>query len=287
MSGNRLTILKNKPDTELYQTRARAILPILVRQAVAGEKIPYGDLGEELDLHHRVIKRPLGCIGDTLLELGEQWQEKIPHIQGLVVNKQTNLPGDNVNFLRQITDPRQKEEIVKIKLGDVFSYPKSKWLDILKELGLSPVEPLSPDPELEQPTDHHSGTDESEAHKRLKDYVARHPESIKLGKSLAPGQKEFRLPSGDKIDVLFQNTKYRIAVEVKSHISNKADLRRGLFQCVKYRAILRACRSLEGGTYEVDAILAIEGSLPKELIPIRNTLGVGVIENIQVELATN
>lgn len=280
MSRNRLTILKNEPDKELYQTRARIILPILVRQAVAGEKITYGDLGEELDLHHRVIKRPLGCVGDTLLALGEQWQEKIPEIQGLVVNKQTNLPGDNVNFLRhQELAPLQKEAIVEAVLGKVFSYPK--WLDVLGELGLSPAESLNP--QLEQPEEHRSSTRESEAHKRFKNYIAHHPESIGLKKSLAPGETEYRLPSGDIPDVLFQSTRCRIAVEVKSHISNEDDLRRGLFQCVKYRAILRACRSLEGETYEANALLAIEGPLPKELIPVRNTLGVKVIQNIRIK----
>ena len=282
MSRNRLTILKNEPDKELYQTRARIILPILVRQAVAGEKITYADLGEELDLHHRVIKRPLGCIGDTLLKLGEQWQEKIPQIQGLVVNKQTNLPGDNVNFLRhQKLAPREKEAIVEAVLGKVFSYPK--WLDVLEAFGLSPAEPLSP--QREQPVDHRGSTRESEAHKRFKNYIAHHPGAVGLKKSLAPGETEYRLPSGDTPDILFQSARCRIAVEVKSHISNEneIDLRRGIFQCVKYRAILRACRSLEGGTYEADALLVIEGTLPKKLIPVRNTLGVKVIENIRVK----
>ena len=46
---------------------------------------------------------------------------------------------------------------------------------------------------------------------------------------------------------------------------------------------LRGHQGLEGGTYEVDAILAMEGSLPRELISVRNTLGVQVIENIQVK----
>ena len=283
MSRNRLTILKNKPDKKLYQTRARIILPILVRQAVASQKISYGDLGKELNLHHRVLRTPLGCIGDTLLELGEQWQEEIPPIQGLVVNQQTDLPGDNVNFLRhfisQRPDPRQKEAIVDAVLGKVFSYPK--WLDVLEELGLSPVEPLNSD--FEQPTNHRGGTAESEAHKRLKDHIARHPRSVGLNKSLAPGDTEYQLPSGDIPDILFQNTRRRIAVEVKSHISNEADLRRGIFQCVKYRAILKACRSLEGKTYEADALLAIQGSLSKELISVKNTLGVKVVENVQVE----
>ena len=34
----------------LSQTRAGAILPILVRQAMARQKIPYGKLGEEVSV---------------------------------------------------------------------------------------------------------------------------------------------------------------------------------------------------------------------------------------------
>ena len=276
------TLLVDMPisGNSLSQKWARVILPILVRQAMVHQKITYGKLGEEIGVHHRALRYPLGYIRKTLGKLGKQSKEEIPHIQGLVVNQNTDLPGDGVFFLfgRKL-NPREKEAIVEEKLGKVFSYPK--WLDVLEALGLSPAPPLDPHAD-EPPTDHRRGPAESEAHQRLKDYVAKDPTSVGLGKSLTPGETEVILPSGDKVDVLFQNTKLRIAVEVKSRISNEADLRRGLFQCVKYRAILRACRSLEGGGYEADARLALAGSLPKALIPVRNTLGVTVIGNIQV-----
>ena len=263
--------------TNLTKERSRAILPILVRQAMARQKIKYKDLGEELGLHHRALRYPLGCIGDILSEMSEQWPEEIPQIQGLVVNQETGLPGDNVHFLRHRPDPREKEAIVEAVLGKVFSYPR--WLDVLEELGLSPAAPLNS--QFEPPANGR-GTRESEAHKRLKEYVAQHPESVGLNKSLAPGETERKLQSGDIPDVLFRDQNCRIAVEVKSRISNQNDLRRGLFQCVKYQALLRACRSLEGGIYEADAILAIEGSFPKELIPVRNTLDIWV-ESVEVK----
>ena len=282
MSEHR-TLLVDMPISgdSLSQTRAQTILPILVRQAMARQKITYKNLGDEIGVHHRALRYPLDCVGNTVLELGKRWSEEIPPIQTLVVNKGTGLPGKGVDFLRErVVTPREKEAIVEEKLVKVFSYPK--WLDVLEPLGLSPAPPLDPHAD-EPPTDHRGGTAESEAHKRLKDYVARHPEAIKLGKSLAPGETEVVLPSGDKVDVLFRSAKVHIAIEVKSHISNEADMRRGLFQCVKYRALLRACRSLEGGSYEADALLALEGSFPKALIPVRNTLGVMVIENIRVQ----
>lgn len=280
MSENRLIIEKDKPDKKISQTRARIILPILVRQAGAENTIYYGDLAKELGLHHRVLRTPLGCIGDTLLKLGGKLPEDIPPIQGLVVNKNTKLPGDNVNFLRhQKLESWQKKAIVKTKLEEVYNYPK--WLDVLEELGLSPPESLNP--QLEQPVSRRGGSAESEAHKRLKDYIAQHPKSIGLNKSLSPGDKEFVLPSGDIPDVLFQNTRRRIAVEVKSQISSETDIKRGIFQCVKYKAILKACRSVAIASYEVNALLAIEGKLTTDLIRIKNTLGVKVIEDIKVD----
>ena len=259
----------------LYQKRARATFPILVRQALACQKISYGDLAEELGMPNpRNLNYVLGSIRKAISELSEEWEEKIPEIQGIVVNQQTGLPGDGVNFLMQEPYPRQKEAIIEEVLRKVFGYPR--WIEVLEELGLPPATRLNTQPGRR--TDHRGGPDESEAHKQLKNYVAQHPRSVGLKKSLAPGETEYRLPSGDIADVLFQNEHCRIAVEVKSHRSNEDDLRRGLFQCVKYRAILKACRSLEGGTYEADALLVIEGSLSKELISVRNTLGVRVIE---------
>ena len=61
-----------------------------------------------------------------------------------------------------------------------------------------------------------------------------------IRRGLPRGLREFSLASADRPDVLFQCTSDVIAVEVKSHISNEADLQRGIYQCVKYRALVRA-----------------------------------------------
>lgn len=274
---------KFKSGDSLYQQRARKTLPILVRQAMASEKIYYGDLAKELDMPNaRNLNFVLGCIGDAIIELNEllpEGEDKIPLINGIVVNQQTGLPGDSVHFIRKELDSRQKEIIVNKELADVFSY--AKWSLLLNELGIQMSKQLG----LKQPEAATSskGSSESEEHKQLKTYVAQHPEIVGLKKSLTPGYTEVELPSGDTPDVLFQNSDCRIAVEVKSHKSNEIDLKRGIFQCVKYRAILKACRSVEIGNYEVNSLLAIEGHLTKDLVKIRNTLGVKVFENIQIQ----
>ena len=133
----------NRPDWTINS--ARAILSILVRRVQADEDqkitITYGELGDELGLYHRNLRYPLGCIGDILSEMSGQWGEEIPEIQGLVVNKRTGLPGDNVHFFRHNLSPREKEEIFREVLVKIRNYPS--WLDVLEELGLSL--PESPD----------------------------------------------------------------------------------------------------------------------------------------------
>ena len=142
------------------------------------------------------------------------------------------------------------------------------------------ADPLSP--KLKESAARYRSTGESDLQKRLKDYIANHPESVEQIKSLAPGQKEVELPSGDRVDVLFKNKRYCIAVEVKARISKKDDLLRGIFQCVKYREVLKAQRTVKNESYKVDAILAIEGTLTKELRRTKDLLGVEVFENVSV-----
>ena len=69
-----------------------------------------------------------------------------------------------------------------------------------------------------------------------------------------------------------------VAVEVKSRISNNADITRGLFQCIKYQAVLEAMLGLEGKQKNVRTVLLLETELPDELKVVQHMLGVEVIE---------
>ena len=53
-----------------------------------------------------------------------------------------------------------------------------------------------------------------------------------------------------------------LAIEVKSRDSNWHDLRRGIFQCIKYRAVLQA---QERTVTSVDVLLVSERGLPADL----------------------
>ena len=101
---------------------------------------------------------------------------------------------------------------------------------------------------------------------------------------LPPGaevQSEYRLDSHDLVDVMFYWQGQMVAVEVKSVTSNVDDIRRGLFQCIKYKAVTEAMLQAIGKEPNVRSILVVGGSLPTKLRTIQMRLGVEVKENVR------
>lgn len=74
---------------------------------------------------------------------------------------------------------------------------------------------------------------------------------------------EHVLLCGDRLDVFFLlKDDTQIAVEVKSSISHDADILRGIYQCVKYEAVLNAEQSVKGVHNTVKALLVLEREMP-------------------------
>jgi hypothetical protein len=84
------------------------------------------------------------------------------------------------------------------------------------------------------------------------------------------------------LDVFFQHGNDSIAVEVKSSLSSEADIVRGIFQCVKYRALLEAQQAADGNAQSARAILALEAKLPSKFQALKNILGIELVDEIKV-----
>ena len=65
---------------------------------------------------------------------------------------------------------------------------------------------------------------------------------------------------------------------MKAEISSVEDVARGLFQCVKYRAVILAWRGSKSETIELTTVLALGGKMPADLEPLRVSLGVKVVD---------
>lgn len=266
---------------KLYQQRARVALPLLVRQAKAQQTVYYSDLAEELKMPYPLnLNFVLGSIGQTLLQLSKELKEEIPPIQCLVINRATGLPGEGIGWIVDKVKfsemPRkQQKALVDSQLDNIYSY--KGWDSVLSKLGLKPVsEDLKVIVERAVNQTNFSGG-ESDAHRNLKNFIAANPEFLGLPAATPKGQTEYDLPSGDTVDVLFQSGKDWIAVEIKSHKSPDCDITRGLFQCVKYQAVIEAYRASLSQPINVRTVLIVGKPFPVPLIPLRNLLGIEVL----------
>jgi hypothetical protein len=125
------------------------------------------------------------------------------------------------------------------------------------------------------------GLPESPEHKRLKFFLRDNPSIIGVSYRILNRGVEYRFPSLDEVDVRFCGAKHAHFVEVKSRISSELDLRRGVFQCVKYRAIAEAIEDarIEGGAgREVAVALVVERTnLPINVAVLARKLSVPII----------
>lgn len=268
---------------QLYQIRARDALPILVRQALAQRPLFYSEIAEELGISNpRSMNYILGSVGATLIELGKKWREQIPPIQCLVISRATGMPGEGVWWFLHPSEtdrfarmsPGERRRRVEIELQRIHCYPR--WPDVLRHLGLAPI---AVDWSAQLNAAAALGAGESDDHRSLKEFVSRHPKLVGAT-GPRPGRVEHALPSGDRLDVSFETPGAWVAAEVKSGISNEADLIRGLFQCVKYVAVMRAVDSTKMIQREIRAVLVLEGRFPDRLVPLRNTLHVEVRDGV-------
>lgn len=283
---NKAKILAPITGVEPFRQRARAALPLLVRQARAGTPITYGDLAAELGMPNpRNLNHVLGSIGKSLELLTKAWKKKVPPIQCLVVSGETGLPGEGIGwFLIKKEDYkslplRQRRAIVEAELQNIFAY--QYWSEVLEFLLLDDVN--SDFTTLVSAASIGLGGGEGPEHKALKLYVANHPEIVGLKVESLAGVQEQALPSGDCLDVSFERKTIWVAAEVKPSVSSVADITRGIFQCVKYRAVMEAVQIAENRPQNARAILVLGALLPQSLIGLKNILGIEIIENVEVK----
>lgn len=274
----------------LHQRLAKAALPILVNMAHAGQTISYSKLAEELTLldlhdnpiHHRIIGRVAGRIADAMIVLSKEWEEPVPPLSTLVINKNSDKPGEGVNYFleqyfgKDAIKEEYRDEYVELARGLVFDY--GHWYEVLEALEVEPIT-LDEDGELSSKAAQGYGGGESEEHLKLKEHVHRHPELV-TRYAITFSTMEYPLPSADIVDVYLETRNYVYGIEVKGIKSSEADILRGIYQCVKYRAVLEAKELVEATHRHVEIVLIISGELTPRLVSIKNALGVKVVTGV-------
>jgi hypothetical protein len=297
--------VSNEPATSsITDEQARDSLVALVRHVYRQrdgvlETLTYEDLAElihRLNRHGQPAargmgKHVLGRMGEWLQGLSDQWGEPIPYIQTIVVLKSGStrgLPDVGIEGLWPGYSAMTRSE-KEAKLGAEYQRILqfgSRWNDVLTRLGFETVV-VDSTPVGGGGVRGQGG--ESAEHKALKRFVLENPELVGAGKDWA-GVEEYPLKSFDEIDVLFRSATRCIGVEVKSVVSDRGpqDYERGIYQVVKYKALLKAQARAEAGSKEqvipgsIDVFLVLQSKMPEQYIEVAKELGVRYFENVTV-----
>lgn len=278
-------LIKRVCKTEKTSSLVARAIPILVRWAVSGvTSNTYGDLNRELVGKSRFsgIGHVLGCIEEVLSALRMDSDNQIPTLNALVNNAKTGMPSGGLCLVCKEYESLSAEgKRAKIKELNDSAIKYEHWDTVLFALGLphSVIASEQEEDEIRRVT--YQGSCESHQHKSLKEFIFLHPESIGI-RDVIEKEKEYVLLSGDKPDVFFRLKDHTsVAIEVKSIISPSSDILRGLYQCVKYEAVIAAEKRTHGSLGDVRSILVIEGKLSESNCQTKNMLGVKVIEGFK------
>ena len=275
---------------------ARNALPIVIWCARKGKPITYGQLDSEIvkrGLGHHVMAvqygYPAGAIGDALIELAQRWNKRIPPLNAIIINARDQMPGKGVNYYLKHyykvkkgssnISFKERRAVVEEIHADVFAF--NDWDRVLRECRQPRLQGSvlkdTQDADISPPRKGGwSGEPESDEHRNLKEHVASNPSLIGLPNNAAKGRTEYLFASADSADVVFMSRQRLVGVEVKSRISNDADLNRGIFQAVKYQALLRAEQRARREAPTATAVLVSGRPLPKKLLNLAKLLGIEV-----------
>lgn len=264
-------------------------MELLIAAARAGEPVTYqrladhlaGALGKDGISARHMGPWVAGPLMDFLLE---DVDPKAPLINLLVVRADSKKPGDGAeHYLKDRFKPRgqmsqkEQDEFAQTALNQIRTY--QDWDGLFERAFGRGPERLETHPnELEEDgqgdNPRYGGLPESEEHKALKLFVLNNPARLRLNLRDPVGTVESRLLSGDEMDVEFVDGPRRIGVEVKSRRSGRADHLRGIYQCVKYRAVMIAQSGFDASEAQCEAVLVTEAPLDRDLQALADRLAV-------------
>lgn len=245
------------------------MIPILIRWAKQGQTDKtYGYMIHALGYtRFSGIGQQLGNIETVLKKLRTLTQQNdIPTLNALCKQSKSGLPSDGFDFVRDDYSKIKTKELQRTFIDGInlkaIQYKKWDW--ILKMLEINPACTFT-DEELKSigKLSYGSGG-EGEEHKAFKEYIFEHPESLGIS-DVNKAETEYPLPSGDRNDVFFElSNGDRVVVEVKPSTSPDNDITRGIFQCIKYKAVMEAIRVVDNGSYSIQTILVMVGEINQQ-----------------------
>ena len=172
-------------------------------------------------------------------------------------------------------EDRRWAELVDEEALAVYAY--TRWEELYREIYRTRLVVREEDGEgTERDERRPGGGGEGPNHRALRLRVIGEPGLVRRGLKAETTETEVELLWGDRVDVVSYASDRTVAIEVKSRDSNWVDLRREVYQCVKYRAVL-AVQDIRRDPI-VETWLVTESPLPGDLKALARRLGVRTSE---------
>ena len=223
----------------------------LISTAKERKTLTYGEAKRRLETEcgfGTTFPTRMGLVAGTAMDEILKHDPTAPLLNVLLVRSDTRLPGYRVDgYLRERfpeansgdirSNPEFRKNIVQKAAQYVYAY--TGWDDLYRQIFGNNPDPTTIET-AERDGIFYGRKGEGDNHKRLRLWVKNNPGKLKNEYRKVKAETEVELLSGDRVDVVYYAKKKTVAIEVKSRDSNWADLRRGIYQCIKYRAVLGA-----------------------------------------------
>ncbi len=206
-----------------------------------------------------------------------------PLLNVLLVQSSTGLPGSgavgylaarypDLRWLRRdgVHNDTRWRGLVEDEAARVYGY--DRWQEVYRLVYDRRLPPANEGLVGKERDGTGRGGGEGVNHRALRLKVTREPSLVRRGLRPEDTETEVELLSGDRVDVVSVAKDGTVAIEVKSRDSNWNDLRRGVYQSVKYRAVIAAQDIRQDP--KVESWLVTEVELPRELKTLAGRLGV-------------
>ena len=271
-------------------TSERATRPLtawLIHAAKSQRTITYTDAKRRLEKDCGfgvVFTVSVGKVAGAAMNRLLECDSNVPLLNVLLVRSDTGLPGSGaVGYLamrypnrRWLRKPNAHKDtrwrkLIEEEAGRVYAYPH--WDKLYRKAYRSRLPASDDDPKgREKDGVSHGRGGEGPNHRALRLRVLRNPSLVRRELRPEATTTEVELLSGDRVDVVSIMKGRTVAIEVKSKDSDWNDLRRGVYQCVKYRAVMKAQDIRRNAN--VESWLVTETPLPDELKNLARRLGV-------------
>lgn len=258
----------------------------LVHAAKARTTVTYGQARKRLEVESGfgpIFTVRIGIVAGAAINRILARAPRVPLLNVLLVQASSGLPGSGaVGYLADRYPSRRWlqganahrdnrwRDLIEEEARRVYAY--AQWDAMYQQVYGSPL-PVPMNEEMAANGRRHPvRRREGPNHRALRMKVKRNPSLVRRGLRAEATETEVELLSGDRVDVVSTIRDGTVAIEVKSRDSDWADLRRGVYQCVKYRAVLAAQDIRLDPT--VECWLVTDHPLPGDLKNLARRLGV-------------